>query len=64
MSRSHEASRGACLESTELGSGGGQKWVRGLRSTDWGGGGEVIVPSGRWGWAQELIGSLGFDAEQ
>lgn len=27
-------------------------------------GGEVIVPSGRWGWAQELIGSLGFDAEQ
>lgn len=64
MSRSHEASRGARLESTELGSGGGQKWVRGLRSTDWGGGGEVIVPSGRWGWAQELIGSLGFDAEQ
>lgn len=26
-------------------------------------GGQVIVPSGRWGWAQELIGSLGFDAE-
>lgn len=27
-------------------------------------GGQVIVPSGRWGWAQELIGSLGFDAER
>lgn len=26
-------------------------------------GGQVIVPSGRWGWDQELIGSLGFDAE-
>lgn len=24
---------------------------------------QVIVPSGRWGWAQELIGSLGFDDE-
>lgn len=22
------------------------------------------MPSGRWGWTQELIGSLGFDAEQ
>lgn len=63
MSRSHEASRGACLESTELGSGGAEVGSlveeRRLRRR-----GEVIVPSGRWGWAQELIGSLGFDAEQ
>lgn len=66
MSRSHEASRGACLESTELGSGGGRSGsVSGGAQT--GGvcvGGGVIVPSGRWGWAQELIGSLGVDAEQ
>lgn len=27
-------------------------------------GGQVTVPSGRWGWAQELIGSLGFDGER
>lgn len=25
--------------------------------------GQVTVPSGRWGWAQELIGSLWFDPE-
>lgn len=62
MSRSHEASRGACLESTELGSGGSGGFVSGGAQT--GEEGEVTVPSGRWGWARELIGSLGFDAEQ
>lgn len=50
-SQSRVASRGACLESTDLGS-GGQRWVREWRSTDWGGGeghralGQVGVGSG------------------
>lgn len=39
MSRSHEASRGACLESTELGSGGSSGSVSGGAQTGEEGGG-------------------------
>lgn len=52
MSRSHEASRGACLESTELGSGGGRSGSvsGGAQTGDGGGGhrafGQVGVGSG------------------
>lgn len=28
------------------------------------GGGQVTVPSGRWGLANQLTGSLGFDGER
>ena len=58
MSRSHEASHGAGLRGCVWGGGG---VLCGTAQTE---GGQVIVPSGRWGWAQELIGSLGFDAER
>lgn len=62
MSPSRAASRGACFESTDLGSGGSAGSVSGEAQT--GEEGKVTVPSGRWGWARELIGSLGFDAER
>lgn len=47
MSWSHEASRGACLESTESGLRG--RWGLALCGIEHTEGGQVTVPSGRWG---------------
>lgn len=71
MSRSHEASRGAVFSEYGAGGGGGDGGsgvgfaLPGVKRTEGGVGHCAFGQVGRGGqWAQELIGSLGFDAER